>query len=46
VLGRNWESIRSYFRGADVVIGVVIVIAFVIFLYHHLKPERENSMAK
>lgn len=46
VLGKNWMSIRKYFHGADAVIGVVIVIAFAVFLYHHLKPERENSRAK
>lgn len=39
VLGKNWTSIRTYFHGADVIIGVLLVIAFAIWLYHHLKPE-------
>jgi len=40
VLGKNWKSIRSYFHGADLVIGIIIGIAFLVWLYHHLKPER------
>jgi len=39
VLGRNWNSIRSYFHGADVVIVSVLGIAFAVWLYYHLKPE-------
>ena len=42
VLGQKWDSIRGYFHGADAVIGVVIGVAFAVWLYHHLKPEREN----
>ena len=41
VLGQNWESVRKYFHGADAVIGVVIVAGLALFLYHHLRPERE-----
>ncbi|MCL6520503.1 MAG: DedA family protein [Armatimonadetes bacterium] len=39
VLGENWSSIRSYFHNADIVIAVLIGVAFVFWLYHHLKPE-------
>ncbi|MHB0913415.1 MAG: DedA family protein [Armatimonadota bacterium] len=42
VLGENWNSIRGYFHGADVVIGGVIVVGFASFLYHHLKPEKPS----
>lgn len=40
VLGRNWNSIRTYFHGVDIVIGVLLGIAILIWVYHHLKPER------
>ena len=37
VMGENWEEIKIYFRQADIVIGILIVIAVVLFLYRHLK---------
>jgi len=37
VMGENWEEIKFYFRQADIVIGILIVIAVVLFLYRHLK---------
>lgn len=40
MLGENWQSIRNYFHGADMIIGILIVLGIVLFLYHHLKPER------
>jgi membrane protein DedA with SNARE-associated domain len=43
VLGRNWQSVRTYFHGADKVVAVLIVLAFVFWLYHHLKPEAEEK---
>lgn len=43
VLGQRWDSIRGYFHGADAVIGVVIGVAFAVWLYHHLRPERETA---
>lgn len=39
VLGQNWQSIKGYFHGADVVIGILLLAGFAVFLYHHLKPE-------
>ena len=40
VLGANWQSIKGYFHGADVIIGIVLLAGFALFLYHHLKPEK------
>src|SRR3990170_1687891 len=36
VLGENWETIRVYFRKADVLIGVIIVIGVIYFIYRHV----------
>lgn len=40
-LGENWMSVRGYFHGADMVIGVVLLAGIGVFLYHHLKPEHK-----
>jgi len=45
-LGENWQSIKTYFHGADTVIGVMIVLALAVWLYHHLKPEKKESEAR
>lgn len=39
LLGNNWESLRTYFHGADAIIGVVVAAAFALWLWHHFKPE-------
>jgi len=41
-LGENWESIRSYFHGADAVIVAALGVCFAIWLWHHLRPEPEQ----
>lgn len=43
VLGRNWESLRSYFHGADYIIGGFLLVCFAVWLYHHLRPEPEEA---
>jgi membrane protein DedA with SNARE-associated domain len=45
VMGENWMSIKVYFHRADIVIGIVIVLGIALFLYRHLKPEKEKSAA-
>lgn len=45
VLGENWQSIKRYFHGADVIIGVVLLAGFAVWLYHHLKPEKAPEAA-
>ncbi len=44
VMGENWASIRVYFRRADIIIGVVIVLGIVLFLYRHLRPEKPKTI--
>lgn len=43
VLGQNWQSIKTYFHGADVIIGIFLLAGFAVFLYHHLKSDPTNS---
>lgn len=35
----NLEALKRYFHGADAIIGVLLLIAFGIWLRHHLKPD-------
>jgi len=42
ILGDRWESIRDYFHGADVVIGILIVILIALYIFHHVRGERET----
>jgi len=42
-LGERWASIKSYFHGADVVIIAVAVLVLALYIYHHLKPEKQFS---
>jgi len=37
VMGANWETIRVYFRKADILIGVFIVLGVAYFVYRHVK---------
>lgn len=41
-LGENWESLRHYFRQADVVIVVLIVVGAVWWVRRHLKNRIKN----
>ena len=42
ILGENWQSIRAYFRGADIIIIIVIILGVAFFIYRHLNL-RHNS---
>ncbi len=45
-LGENWQTIRGWFHGADLVIGGVLLAGFAWFLWHHLKPEPTADRAE
>ena len=36
-LGQQWESLRGYFRKFDILIGVIIVLAIVWYIWRHVK---------
>jgi membrane protein DedA with SNARE-associated domain len=42
ILGDRWDSIKNYFHGADVVIGVVLAVLLALYIYHHIKSGREE----
>ena len=46
LLGDNWEHIGRYFHGADVVIGVVIVAAVALYIFHHIRSGRHYAAGK
>jgi membrane protein DedA with SNARE-associated domain len=46
VLGENWQSIRSYFHGADAMIGIALAAGFAFWLWHHLKPDPVESASR
>lgn len=39
-LGENWESLKSYFHRADLVIGILIIAAIVFWVWRHIKHSR------
>lgn len=41
VLGENWETIGVYFKKADIVIGILIILGIGLFLYRHLRPSHQ-----
>jgi membrane protein DedA with SNARE-associated domain len=43
VLGENWQTIRRYFRGADIIIVIAIILGIAFFIYRHLKPQKNRS---
>ncbi|MHB0997789.1 MAG: DedA family protein [Armatimonadota bacterium] len=43
VLGDNWNSMKSYFHGIDIAIGVFLLAGFAVWLRHHLKPEKSQK---
>jgi len=43
VLGENWQTIKTYFRGADIIIVIIVILGIAIFIYRHLKPQKSES---
>ena len=43
ILGENWQSIRKYFHGADIVIAAAILLGIAFFIYRHLKPQKSSN---
>ena len=43
ILGQNWKSLEGYFRKGDLVIGIVIVAAIVLFFYRHFRRPKVQT---
>lgn len=41
-LGANWNSLKSYFHGADYIIGGLIIVGIVWWIARHIKHSRAN----
>jgi membrane protein DedA with SNARE-associated domain len=49
VMGRHTQDVEKvrkavsgYFHGADVVIGIILAVMFILWLRHHLRPDEED----
>jgi membrane protein DedA with SNARE-associated domain len=42
ILGENWQNIRTYFRGADIIIVSVIILGIAFFIYRHLNFKKSS----
>ena len=47
VLGNKWDTeLKKYFHGADVVIVVVLGVMIALYVYHHIKSDKEYMAKK
>jgi membrane protein DedA with SNARE-associated domain len=44
-LGQNWDTLRVYFHRFDMVVGALIALGVIYYLWHHLKRRRESAGA-
>ncbi len=42
-LGERWDTLKTYFHGADAIIGVVLLACLILWVRHHLKPDPEPA---
>ena len=45
-MGPKWATLKTYFHGADAVIGVVLIILIALYIYHHVKSDKEYRAGK
>jgi len=43
LLGDRWDTLKSYFHGADVLIGLAIVILLALYVWHHIRGADEST---
>lgn len=44
-LGEHWGNIQKELHKADLVVSIVVVAVFIFWLWHHLRPEKEETAA-
>lgn len=42
-LGENWNTLHEYFRDADIIIGILILIGAAFWIRHHVAPQFKRS---
>lgn len=42
-LGSKWADLKKYFHQADAVMAVLIVLGLAYWIWHHFKPEKDES---
>lgn len=43
LLGDRWDTLKSYFHGADVVIGIAIAVLLALYVWHHIRGADEAT---
>lgn len=43
LFANHLEDLKKYFHGADLVIGILLAAGFVYWLWHHLKPDKDEN---
>jgi membrane protein DedA with SNARE-associated domain len=43
LLGDRWDTLKTYFHGADAVIGAVIIIFIALYVWHHLHGNAQDA---
>lgn len=43
LLGDRWDTLKSYFHGADALIGFAIVILLALYVWHHIRGADEST---
>ncbi len=46
ILGENWTAIKTYSEPISITIAILILIAFIYFVYRHLKHRSEGTTSK
>lgn len=47
ILGQKWDTeLKKYFHGADVIIAAAILVLIGLYVYHHIKSDREYQAKK
>jgi len=42
-MGDHWESLKTYFHHADIVIGLIILVLGIVYLYTHLRKKEDDK---
>ncbi len=46
LLGERWDTLKGYFHGADMIIGIVIVAFIALYIWHHVHGDKDYEPDK